>query len=274
MAYLMRVSREHKISFSKDRNAVFGFRLLEKLTSQDWVKLGSRQLARGNKKWAITRFKRAIEAEESNVRAYMGLAKAQYYFGLSRDAELTCRSAFSINDAIKAGKLPKHSKDLVSDEGLAETRIIHGKACHDLGEYFGATISFGKALEARPRHPEALEGMAHALYGLDKNDLACALYIEAAAREYLARGWNSRMSGEYKQAIEDLTSSIKCKPTADAYAERGLAKEMRGDDAGARSDYEAALRLDPKNEIARNGIAGLETVAQALRACPLVAAGI
>jgi tetratricopeptide (TPR) repeat protein len=145
---LVRVGREHKISFQRVRDSFFGFKPLARLTSQDWVQLGSRQLARGNKKRAIARFERAIREDESNVRAYIGLAKAQYYFGNSQEAERACRQAFSINDAIKAGKLPNH-RNLVPDKEPAAARIIQGKAYNDMLEYFGATASFREAQESR-----------------------------------------------------------------------------------------------------------------------------
>jgi len=51
---------------------------------------------------------------------------------------------------------------------------------------------------------------------------------------------------ELDQAEDDCDKSLRLRKTADAYDSRALVDWKQGDLAKARSDYEAALKLDPK----------------------------
>jgi Flp pilus assembly protein TadD len=55
---------------------------------------------------------------------------------------------------------------------------------------------------------------------------------------------------EYDLAIVDFTETLRGNPKhARAYASRGDAYYMKGDYAGARADYEQALRLAPNDPL-------------------------
>ena len=65
----------------------------------------------------------------------------------------------------------------------------------------------------------------------------------------------------YPVAIAWLDSAIKTVPTNGNYwVNRGIARLERGDKAGAGSDYEQALKLDPENSLALHNMAILKSL--------------
>lgn len=118
--------------------------------------------------------------------------------------------------------------------------------------------------------------------GLRWNNLATALagerrYAEAraAAEEAVARAPDDALArlnlaryalhaGDAARAAAVLDALVEDAPSADALALRGVVRGNGGDLAGAAADFEAALRLDPRQPEAR---AGIEQVRR-LRAAP------
>lgn len=68
------------------------------------------------------------------------------------------------------------------------------------------------------------------------------------AEAFLFRARTTRMLGQIQQALVDYSRSIQIKPSADAYMGRGgtLQDEYTTEAEQALSDFNAALRLDPK----------------------------
>jgi lipoprotein NlpI len=70
-----------------------------------------------------------------------------------------------------------------------------------------------------------------------KADVAEAYTLRAIARQRL---------GEFAKAADDLTESIKLKPSADSHLLRGLCRSSLDEHAQAIGDFDKALELDPK----------------------------
>ena len=103
------------------------------------------------------------------------------------------------------------------------------------GDIDGAIADFSRAIGLRPDYPDSYynRGMAKAKRA-DHYDLASSSYDDAQA--------NSDWDG----AIADFSQAIELKPDyADAYFNRGMAKEDRGDLTGAKADYTKTMELKP-----------------------------
>jgi tetratricopeptide (TPR) repeat protein len=77
----------------------------------------------------------------------------------------------------------------------------------------------------------------------------------APAHVYL--GWVFYKERKLPEAVAEYQTAIRIEPSALAYYCLGLALEARLDITGAESQYEAALRLDPKYDAARTRLAVL-----------------
>ncbi len=115
--------------------------------------------------------------------------------------------------------------------------------------------AFTRAIEARPDHVLALISRALALLAarrpqdaLRDADRAVELRPGSATlRLYRAR-CRLRLDRreDWQAALEDCERAVERAPDwADAWAERGRARNQLGDPAGAIDDYEGALRIDP-----------------------------
>nr|HPG89980.1 tetratricopeptide repeat protein [Hyphomicrobium sp.] len=84
--------------------------------------------------------------------------------------------------------------------------------------------------------------------------LAADMAMEGESRAEAQRrlGYAQRKSGDIDGAIKSLTASIETSPTTLAHNDRGTAYVLKGDYAGALSDYDAAIKLDGKNGEAWN----------------------
>jgi tetratricopeptide (TPR) repeat protein len=66
------------------------------------------------------------------------------------------------------------------------------------------------------------------------------------AQAYENRGLVKQRKGDLDGAIADFSHAIELDPRlADAYQNRGLAKSSKGDSQGAADDYERAKKLKP-----------------------------
>ncbi|PIB36108.1 hypothetical protein BFP72_12235 [Reichenbachiella sp. 5M10] len=74
---------------------------------------------------------------------------------------------------------------------------------------------------------------------------------EEASDQYYKKGNLAVTNGQYELGVIYYDSAVHLAPSmADLYIVRGQAKELEGDDMGALADYEATLKLDPKNHAA------------------------
>ncbi len=77
------------------------------------------------------------------------------------------------------------------------------------------------------------------------------------ADAYLRRGLAKSDQRDWDGAFDDLSKAIRLKPTAEAYAFRGLVSMRGGNGLGARKDYDRSLALNPKQHRAWNFRAAL-----------------
>ena len=90
-------------------------------------------------------------------------------------------------------------------------------------------------------------GFAREVHGHDKE------YHEWTAEDYFQFGIDSYQKGRYEDAIKDYDQAIILNPQyADAYNNRGNAKNNLGDHNAAVADYNEAILLNPKGAAAYN----------------------
>ncbi len=77
------------------------------------------------------------------------------------------------------------------------------------------------------------------------------------ADAYLRRGLAKSDRRDWEGAFDDLTRAIRLKPTAEAYAFRGLVSMRGGNALGARKDYDRSLDIDKRQHRAWNFRAAL-----------------
>ena len=90
-----------------------------------------------------------------------------------------------------------------------------------------------------------LGSYAHALQ--DASEVIRRLPNKAEA--YLIRAKAGKMLGQIPQALDDYSTSIRLRPSAEAHYGRGLTyvREYQGKDREALDDFTAAIRFDPKH---------------------------
>ncbi len=86
-------------------------------------------------------------------------------------------------------------------------------------------------------------------------DLAARFAKERLAPDYMKREKTHTIDravlkemGRYEEALADLNTAIRIKPTAKAYNNRGNVRKRLGNFNGAASDYRSSLELDPRPE--------------------------
>lgn len=86
------------------------------------------------------------------------------------------------------------------------------------------------------------------------------LTAQGGIRDYIFNylGLAERKMGNHAVALVCFDSAIRLNPREpDYYVHRGLTRQEAGDPAGARSDYEQALRLDPDHALAYYNLSSL-----------------
>jgi Tfp pilus assembly protein PilF len=110
---------------------------------------------------------------------------------------------------------------------------------------------------ARQRHQQGIRPTAQQW---SAEDFDAALRLDQNyAQAYFNRGVAYDLKGEHDQAIEDFDAALRLDPNdAMTYIARGFAYERKGQYDQARRDFEKALTLDPGLERARTDRAALE----------------
>lgn len=121
-----------------------------------------------------------------------------------------------------------HFKNALSHNFQSEQLYVGiGSAHRHKGDFDNALEAYDKALELNPKNHWAYMGIGNVYYG----------------------------KGLYREAIQKYDRSIASKSDyADAYTARGLAHEILGNNAKAGADYGKALKLNPGDEKAINGL--------------------
>jgi len=103
-----------------------------------------------------------------------------------------------------------------------EALLTAGEAALKLDDPRSAVGFFGRADDLSPKNGRAKAGLGRSMLQLDQVVDGLRLMEEAASLGY---------------------------SDASLYTDRGLARDLSGNQAGAQQDYQAALQLDPKNEL-------------------------
>jgi len=142
-----------------------------------------------------------------------------------------------------------------------EAELQRGNALVSLGRLDDAEKSFRRAVEYRGDWTLALANLGSVLVGSGKNAEAEQFLLKAIALDNLNFPAYSalaelRLNTKAKPDIlRDLLSKIKiltekARPTASIWAARGALENSLGDRKSAKSSFEKALELDPKNQYA------------------------
>ncbi|MDQ7008001.1 MAG: sulfatase-like hydrolase/transferase [Acidobacteriota bacterium] len=121
-----------------------------------------------------------------------------------------------------------------------------------------AAAAFRRALELRPRNPEATGGLAETLIDLGRADQALAVLDQAAARDVedprllLLRGSLLAAAGRGEPALQAFRRALELDPTDAAVLEAmGKLSWTRGRPGQAADYYRQALAAAPRPELAR-----------------------
>ena len=191
---------------------------------------------------AIGSLNEAIRLDPRNPDAYLLLSDA---FLAQQD---TAR-------AIKAAEEATEIDPDLTDAYLILGRLLFAKGLPRADQYFDAAMAID------PADPVPIHAKADYLRDSDRLAEAIELYRGAsrADRQYVAGHYNA---GLLLMELDSVTAArrefglaIKNDPThVRAYFFRGYAREISADPAGARSDYETALRFDPDYLLAQEGL--------------------
>ena len=146
------------------------------------------------------------------------------------------RSTIALDQDDPASAVKELEAAVRASNGDARARMALGSVLQQQERWDAAFASYEAILAKEPDHWDALYqvGRAAALSGkrLDRG--------EAALRRYVTH-----------------TPGLESAPVANAHYRLGMVLEKRGDKAGARAEYQAALRLDPKLDGAKEALAKL-----------------
>ena len=110
----------------------------------------------------------------------------------------------------------------------------------------------------------------HAIKEITDEELAAVLQPTAAvlggetsvAHRYFRLAEKQFQSTNYDQALANIKKSLEKNPTAEAHALRGRILAAQGNHAEAVAEFDAALKLDPQNSAAAEGIKAAKKTAE------------
>jgi tetratricopeptide (TPR) repeat protein len=207
---------------------------------------GSAEYYLGSFKSAIKDLDEAIRLDPGNSDSYM--ERSDFYMERAE-------SKSSLGDFI--GSIPDYNEAVRIDPRNSSAYILRGDTKLSVNDLNGALSDFNDALKALSidtKGAEVIHKNRDALLGckdaLKASDNAEKVLKEPKLRAiaYFGRGTAKAKLHDYKQAIDDLDSSIQIDPTnALAFLNRGLAKHSLTDNKGAIVDFNRAISLDPQN---------------------------
>ncbi len=193
---------------------------------------GNAKRASGDPAGAIKDYDEAIKKDSDYAKAYCNRGVAKYKLKKYAEAIADCDEAIAIN--------PNYAM-AYNARGLAQDARK---------EYAAAIEDYSKAIEKDPKFAAAYNNRGATKYNLKKyaeaiEDYDRAIAISKSAAVYSNRGESKIALKKYAEAIEDCSRAIAIDPKfAEAYYNRGTAKQASGDPAGAQEDFETARRLE------------------------------
>lgn len=186
------------------------------------------------------------------------------------------------------------SKSKEAKRNRAAAYVYRGGAYRAKGEWDQAIADYGAAIAAKPNTAAAFLGRGQAYQAKGEFDRAIADFDKASTLDvgliaaYRDRGRARRAKGDLDKAIFDFSEAMRLEPKdAATYLERGEAYRARGDLDGAlageiyrarddleraRSDLEAALKLDPQLDGAKKALDDIDAL-MARRSAPTPTVG-
>ncbi len=162
------------------------------------------------------------------------------------------------------GSLDDTNKTLTLIPPQPEILLLRAAAQQQLGNQDDALKDVEAALKLAPNMPEAVRARAMLLAGSGKLEEAIGDLEKLQEGEtqnvqtLLQLGMLYYTNGNVQQAIDTFSNVIKQSPKSVlAYQARADARLRIGDHAGARDDYEQALKLEPDNTHVLNNLAWL-----------------
>ncbi len=139
------------------------------------------------------------------------------------------------------------------DPKSASALINRGAAYDFKGQHDRAIQDYDQAIKLNPKQIVAFlnRGIAYNSKGehdraIQDYDQAIRLSPKREAIHVLNRGNAYRLKGDIDRALRDLNEAVALNPgSANAFYFRSLAKEKKGDKAGAESDLVEARRINP-----------------------------
>jgi Flp pilus assembly protein TadD len=184
----------------------------------------------GDKKQASEHYKKALELDAKLIEASVNLS------AIMLDEQDAAGALAVIDGGLK--NAPKHP-------GLLMNRALALEATGNKDE---AAKAYGAAVDASPDNVELRYAYAEVLAGSGRTDQALEQLRKVGATDdpkLLAA--TATLFGKlkaYSDCVGVLDRAIKAKPSADLHVRRGVCRHDMKDDAGAKSDYDAAIKLD------------------------------
>jgi len=184
----------------------------------------------GDSAGAMTQYKKALELDPKLVEAAVNLSGDQYD---KKDA---------------AGALATAEQGLKANPKSPELLLNRALSLEALGKKDEAMAAYGAAVKAKPDDPQLHITYAEYLAAAGKRDDALTELRAAQNVEdptlLAALGVRFGRLKAFPDCIAALDKAIKLKDSADLHTRRGVCRHDFGDDAGAQSDYDAAIKLD------------------------------
>ncbi len=184
----------------------------------------------GDMPGAVTQYKKALQLDPKLVEAAVNLSGAQYE---QKDA---------------AGALVTAEQGLKANPKSPELLINRALSLEALGKKDEAMAAYGAATKARPDDPQLRITYAEYLAAAGKRDEALTELRAVQNVEdptlLAALGVRFGRLKAFPDCVAALDRAIKLKDSADLHTRRGVCRHDFGDDAGAQSDYDAAIKLD------------------------------
>ncbi len=179
---------------------------------------------------AIEMYRKALQLDPKVLEAAVNLS------ALLLDAQDAKGALEAANQGLKVD--PKHA-------GLLMNRAL---ALELTGNKDEAVKAYGAAVEAAPDNVELRYAYAEMLAGGGRNDQALEELRKITTDDPKIAAAVATQFGKLKafsDCVGALDKVIKNKQTPDLYVRRGVCRHEMNDDAGAKADYDAALKLDP-----------------------------
>ena len=181
-------------------------------------------------------------------------ATARYEKALSLDPKLSEASVNLSALLLDAGNGKRALE--VAQQGLAHAPKHPGLlmnralALEAAGDTKGALAAYGEAVKAQPDNLELRYAHAELLAGAGKKDEALAelrkLTLGADVKLLAAAANVFGKLQAFGDCVSALDKAIQKQPAAELHTRRGVCRHEMKDDPGAKNDFEAAIKADPK----------------------------